>query len=63
MYLKYFIGKCGIFPISYVNIIVDCANLVEPYKNTAVTVHENLKTDTYHKVRSNTLSLLLVTFS
>jgi hypothetical protein len=39
------------FPISYVNIIVDCAGVVEPYKNTAVTVHENLKTDTYHKVR------------
>ena len=43
-------GAAGIFPISYVNIIVDCATVVEPYKNTAVTVHENLKTDTYHKV-------------
>ena len=48
--LLYISGSAGIFPISYVNIIVDCATVVEPYKNTAVTVHENLKTDTYHKV-------------
>ena len=48
--LLYIPGSAGIFPISYVNIIVDCATVVEPYKNTAVTVHENLKTDTYHKV-------------
>ena len=42
----------GMFPINYVNIIVDCdTNYSE--KSTAVTVHDNLLPDTYHKVLYN----------
>ena len=36
-------GQRGIFPISYVNVIVDCAmSGGEEKRSTAVTVHENL---------------------
>ena len=75
-------GRRGLFPISYVDVIVDCVDkqLVqqlpikpqedqdkketqneaaaapppppEPLvKSTAVTVHDNLLTNTYHKVK------------
>ena len=36
-------GQRGIFPISYVNVIVDCAmSGGEERRSTAVTVHQNL---------------------
>ena len=37
----------GLVPISYINIIVDMMNVQH---ETAVTVHENLLPDTFHKV-------------
>ena len=37
----------GIVPISYINIIVDLINV---HHETAVTIHQNLLPDTYHKV-------------
>ena len=37
----------GLVPISYINIIVDVINAKH---ETAVTVHQNLLPDTYHKV-------------
>lgn len=44
-------GHRGMFPISYVNVIVDCSS--EASRSTAVTVHENLQPDTYHRVLYN----------
>ena len=35
-------GQRGIFPIAYVNVIVDCAMSGGEKRSTAVTVHENL---------------------
>lgn len=47
----------GLIPIKYVNVIVDCEMKEgdEPAlsRSTAVTVHENLLPDTYHKVLYN----------
>ncbi len=56
-------GRRGYVPISYINIIVDTEVKEAPeatakvkvkesvhYKSTAVTVHENLLADTFHKV-------------
>ena len=37
-------GQRGIFPIAYVNVIVDCVSSNEK-RSTAVTVHENLGRD------------------
>ena len=41
-------SRRGLIPISYVNVIVDCVQ--EEIKQSAVTVHENLTVDTFHKV-------------
>ena len=64
-------GQKGMFPISYVSVIVDCKEqeVFGPashasngdhsgggggvFRSTAVTVHENLVPDTYHKVLYN----------
>jgi hypothetical protein len=40
-------SKRGLVPILYINIIVDLINVKH---ETAVTVHQNLLADTYHKV-------------
>ena len=44
-------GQRGIFPISYVNVIVDCGEGEK--RSTAVTVHENMEPDTFHRVLYN----------
>ena len=45
-------GNRGMFPISYVNVIVDCGG-GSGSRSTAVTVHENLLPETYHRVLYN----------
>ena len=53
-------GQRGIFPISYVNVIVDCAmSGGEERRSTAVTVHQNLGRYSVMLLNSRHLSKIL----